>query len=63
MSSGHSLRFEDFLKELLYDTQIEQAVIDRYLLAMDWKNGDNYLLVTSRQTALTKSIPYTTISV
>lgn len=46
LSSGHSLRFEDFLKELLYDTQIEQAVIDRYLLAMDWKNGDNYLLVT-----------------
>ena len=46
LSSGHSLRFEDFLKELLYDTQIEQAVIDRYLLAMNWKNGDNYLLVT-----------------
>ena len=45
-SSGHSIRFEEFLKELLYNNQIEQAVIDRSLQTMGWKNTDNYICAT-----------------
>ena len=40
---GHSLRFEEFVKKLLSNEQIEQAVIDQYLLSMHWFNADNYL--------------------
>lgn len=40
---GHSLRFEEFVKKLLANEQIEQAVIDQYLLSMHWFNADNYL--------------------
>ncbi|MDO4261214.1 MAG: helix-turn-helix domain-containing protein [Eubacteriales bacterium] len=47
-NSGHSMRFETFLKELLYNSQIEQAIIDRYLLTMNWKNTDHYICVSFR---------------
>ena len=44
--TGHSIKFEHFLKELLRSKQIEQAVIDRYLREFGWKNTDNYVCVT-----------------
>lgn len=43
--SGHSVKFEHFLKELLYSRQIEQAVVDRYLMEFGWKNTDHYVCV------------------
>lgn len=44
--TGHSLRFEAFLKELLSDKQVEQAVIDQHLLPRHWLNAENYLCFT-----------------
>ena len=44
--TGHPVRFENFLKELLDNHQMEQACIDRYLLSMNWKNTDTYICMT-----------------
>lgn len=38
---GHSQRFEEFVKKLLSNEQIEQAVINQQLLTMRWLNADN----------------------
>lgn len=44
--TGHPVHFEKFLKELLCNAQMEQAVIDRHLLSMNWKNTDTYICMT-----------------
>lgn len=41
--SGHNLRFEEFVKKLLSNEQIEQAVVEQYLLSMRWLNNEHYL--------------------
>lgn len=39
--TGHSLRFETFIKKLLSNEQVEQAVVDQNLLMQNWLNTDN----------------------
>ena len=39
--TGHALQFETFIKKLLNNEQVEQAVVDQNLLERSWLNTDN----------------------